>query len=41
MSTLIVEIEGILNNRPLTYMYDDAEGIDQPLTRADLIRIWL
>ena len=37
MSTLIVEIEGTLKNRPLTYVYDDAEGIDQPLTPANLI----
>ena len=37
MATLIVEIEATLNNRPLTYVYDDAEGIDQPLTPTDLI----
>ena len=37
MATIIVEIEVTLNNRPLIYVYDDAEGIDQPLTPADLI----
>ena len=36
MTTLMVEIEATLNNRPLTYVFD-AEGIDQPLTPADLI----
>ena len=37
MRTLLVEIESTLNNRPLTYVYDDAEGISQPLTPANLI----
>ena len=37
VTTLMVEIEATLNSRPLTYVYDDAEGIDQPLTPADLI----
>ena len=27
MATLIVEIEAILNNRPLTYMYDDTVAL--------------
>ena len=35
--TIMVEIESTLNNRPLTYIYDDSEGINQPLTPADLI----
>ena len=37
MRTLLVEIESTLNNRPLTYVYDDTEGISQPLTPASLI----
>ena len=37
MRTLLVEIECMLNNRPLTYLYDELEGISQPLTPADLI----
>ena len=37
MRTLLVEIEGILNNRPLTYLYDEIEGVSQPLTPANLI----
>ena len=32
-----MEIEGILNNCPLTYLYDDSEGISQPLTPINLI----
>ena len=35
--TVIVEIEGTVNNRPLTYLYDDMEGISQALTPARLI----
>ena len=35
--TVLVEIEGVLNSRPLTYMYDDKELISYPLTPSDLI----
>ena len=34
---LVVEIEATLNNRSLTYIYDDGEGLLYPLTPADLI----
>ena len=34
---MLVEIECMLNNRPLTYLYDEIEGVSQPLTPADLI----
>ena len=37
LRTLVVEIEATLNNRPLTYIYDDEEGLSYPLTPADLI----
>ena len=37
LRTIVVEIEGTINNRPLTYMYDDVEGVSQPLTPAHLI----
>lgn len=37
MRTLLVEIECTLNNRPLIYLYDEIEGVSQPLTPADLI----
>ena len=34
---LLIEIEAILNNRPLTYIYDDENGVSYTLTPADLI----
>ena len=34
---VVVEIESTLNNRPLSYVYDDVEGISHCLTPADLI----
>ena len=37
LCTLVVEIEATMNNRPLTYIYDDEEGLWYPLTPADLI----
>ena len=37
LSTVLVEIEGIINSRPLTYVYDDNESISFPLTPSDLI----
>ena len=35
--TILVEIEATLNNRSLTYIYDDEEGVSYPLTPASLI----
>ena len=37
MRTLLIEIEGTLNNRPLTYVYDNEQGISYPLTPSSLI----
>ena len=37
LQTLVVEIEGVLNARPLTYVYDDVESISFPLTPSHLI----
>lgn len=37
LRTLLVEVETTINNRPLTYIYDDKNGITQPLTPSDLI----
>ena len=37
MSTVLVEVEATLNNRPLTYVYDDNEGLSYALTPADLV----
>ena len=35
LRTVLVEIEGVVNSRPLTYLYD--ESISYPLTPSDLI----
>ena len=37
LTTIMIEIEATLNNRPLTYVHDDSEGISHTLTPADLI----
>ena len=37
LRTILVEIEAILNNRPLTYVYDDENGVSYPLTPSQLI----
>ena len=37
LRTVLVEIEGVVNSRPLTYVYDDEESISYPLTPSDLI----
>ena len=35
LSTILVEIEAVLNSRPLTYSYSD--DIEEPITLAHLI----
>ena len=35
--TILVEVEGVINSRPLTYICDDTDGISYPLTPAQLI----
>ena len=37
LSTILVEIESVINSRPLTYVYDDTEGISYPLTPSHLV----
>ena len=37
IQSLIVEIEGLLNARPLTYIYDDSESISSTLSPSHLI----
>lgn len=37
LHTILVEIEGIIKARPLTYVYDDEESSCQPLTPSHLI----
>ena len=32
LSTILVEIEAVVNSRPLTYVFDDSDGISYPLT---------
>ena len=34
---MLVEIESVINSRPITYMYDDENSISYPLTPSDLI----
>ena len=35
--TILVEVEATFNNRPLTHIYGDEEGVSYPLTPASLI----
>ena len=37
LCTILVEIEAVVNSRPLTYVEDDREGISQPLTPSHLV----
>jgi hypothetical protein len=37
LRTILVEVETTINNRPLTYVYDDDEGVSYPLTPSDFI----
>ena len=37
LGTILVEIERVINSRPLTYVFDDQEGITYPLTPSQLV----
>ena len=37
LTTLLVEIENVINSRPLTYIADDSDGISYPLTPSQLV----
>ena len=37
LGTILVEIEGVVNSRPLTYVFDDTEGVSFPLTPSHLL----
>ena len=37
LSTLLVEVESVVNSRPLTYVFDDSEGINYSLSPSHLI----
>ena len=37
LQTLLVEVECIINSRPITYVYDDTDGVTYPLTPSHLL----
>ena len=37
LSTILTEVEAVINCRPITYVYDDVDGISYPLTPSQLI----
>ena len=37
LRTLLTEVQAVVNNRPLTYVYDDIEGISYALWTAHLL----
>ena len=37
LNTLLIEIESVINSRPLTFVYSDSEGVSYALTPAHLI----
>ena len=37
LNTVLIEIEAVINARPITYVYDDEESVSYPLTLTQLI----
>ena len=37
LNMILIELESIVNTRPITYVYDDNESVSYPLTPSDLI----
>ena len=37
LNTLLIEVESVLNSRPLTYVFDDSEGVSYMLSPSHLI----
>ena len=37
LNTVLIEIEAVINSRPITYVYDDEESLSYPLTPSQLI----
>ena len=37
LNTLLIEVESVINGRPLTLVYDDRKGITYPLTPSHLL----
>ena len=37
LSTILIEVESVINSRSITYLYDDTEGISRALSPTHLI----
>ena len=37
LNTVLIEVESIVNSRPLTYIYDDVEGVSYPISPSHLV----
>jgi len=37
LNTLLIEVESVINSRPLTYVHDDVESISYALCPSDLV----
>jgi len=37
LRTVLVEVESVINARPLTYVFDDGEGVSYPITPSQLL----
>ena len=37
LNTVLVEVEAIVNSRPLTYVYDDVEGVSYSISPSHLL----
>ena len=37
LNTLLVELESVIKSSPLTYIYDDTEGVTYPLMTSQLV----
>ena len=37
LHTVLVEIESVINTKPLTYAFDDGEGVSYPITTSQLL----
>ena len=39
LNTVLIEIESVINARPITYVYDDEESVSYPFTPSQLISV--
>ena len=37
LNTVLIEVESIVNSRPLTYIYDDVEGVSYSISPSQLL----